>query len=296
MLERNAIGHPGSEFPGAVTRALAPLPRQRGVALAIVVWFIAGMSVLVAGTVLHARVDTKMAQLHVAKAKAVAAGDGAIQLMLAEHSLPGAPASGTSGTFTSKYRLGSTEALVTLYPVSGFINLNTAPQEVLAALFLIVGQVPEDEANFLADNVVKWRGGQLGPDAAKVQAKEFQAIEDLLRVNGVSRTLLDAVRDFIVAGKWGASTTDWAVAPQELLQVLEQAMPEELDSNRAQRGAGDGVQAEARPLSGIYRADALVAYGDQTWLRRRWVSSVAAPGSALPWRVMRTEPPRVYER
>ena len=60
---------------------------QKGVALAIVVWFIAGMSLLVAGIVSHARVDTQMAQLHVARAKAVAAGDGAIQLMLAERLL-----------------------------------------------------------------------------------------------------------------------------------------------------------------------------------------------------------------
>ena len=57
---------------------------QKGVALAIVVWFIAGMSLLVAGIVSHARVDTQMAQLHIARAKAVAAGDGAIQLMLGE--------------------------------------------------------------------------------------------------------------------------------------------------------------------------------------------------------------------
>ena len=58
--------------------------RQQGVALAIVVWFIAGMSLLVAGIVAQARVDTQMAQVHVARAKAVAAGDGAIQLMMVD--------------------------------------------------------------------------------------------------------------------------------------------------------------------------------------------------------------------
>ena len=57
---------------------------QAGVALAIVLWFIAGMSLLVAGIVSQARVDTHMAQLHVARAKVVAAGDGAIRLRLAE--------------------------------------------------------------------------------------------------------------------------------------------------------------------------------------------------------------------
>ena len=66
------------------SRLYTAMAGQKGVALAIVVWFIAGMSLLVAGIVSHARVDTQMAQLHIAKAKAVAAGDGAIQLMLGE--------------------------------------------------------------------------------------------------------------------------------------------------------------------------------------------------------------------
>ena len=57
--------------------------REDGVALAIVVWFIAGMSLLVAGIISHVRVDTRMTQLHVARAHAASAGDGAIQLMLA---------------------------------------------------------------------------------------------------------------------------------------------------------------------------------------------------------------------
>ena len=72
--------------------------RERGVALAIVVWFIAGMSLLVAGIVSHARVDTQMAQLHVARAKAAAAGDGAIQLMMADL-VTGALTQGGGGVF-----------------------------------------------------------------------------------------------------------------------------------------------------------------------------------------------------
>ena len=66
---------------------MTPQGRQRGVALAVVMWFIAGMSLLVAGIVGHARVDLQLAQVHVARAKAVAAGDGAIRLALADHSI-----------------------------------------------------------------------------------------------------------------------------------------------------------------------------------------------------------------
>ncbi|MEK9543989.1 MAG: hypothetical protein VW016_10945, partial [Luminiphilus sp.] len=53
-------------------------------ALGIVVWFIAGMALLVSGIVSEARVDTRMAQLHYFRAQAAAAADGAINLALAE--------------------------------------------------------------------------------------------------------------------------------------------------------------------------------------------------------------------
>ena len=38
--------------------------QQRGVALGIVVWFIAGMALLVSGIIAEARIDTRMAQVH----------------------------------------------------------------------------------------------------------------------------------------------------------------------------------------------------------------------------------------
>lgn len=296
-LQPKIIVRLGAQRPGALNRVLIPFERQRGVAMAIVVWFIAGMSLLVAGTVLHARVDTRMAQLHVAKAKAAAAGDGAIALMLAQHLLPADPASERYGAMKSSFRLGQTEVMVTLVPAAGFINLGTASQEVLAALFMLAGQLPGDEANFLADNVVKWREGRLDPEDKIAHANEFQAIEDLLRVDGVSRTLLDNVRDYIVAGSLAGSSTNWAVAPEALLQILEMANPEELERVSSERGKlAGGVQEEVQSLSGTYRADALVAYGDQVWLRRRWVTIGSMPGSQLPWHVARSEPPRIYEQ
>jgi hypothetical protein len=277
---------------------------QQGVALAIVVWFIAGMSLLVAGIVSHARVDTQMTQLHVARAKAVAAGDGAIQLVMAERMLTQNPTGGGGDRLTGKVRLGSSEVSVTLYPTAGLVDLNLAPQKVLAALFTIVGQAPEDEANLLADNVVKWRGGFSGQGNEKAWVREFREVEDLIRVEGVGRTLFEAVRDFIVANKGSGTTTDWAVAPDQLLQVLEQVNPGELEAvaRRRELLVSSDERTEGEPgaggstLSGTYRADALVTYGDQTWLRRRWVSVGSVQGSALPWRAVRTEPPRVHER
>ena len=48
---------------------------------------------------------------------------------------------------------------------------------------------------------------------------------------------------------------------------------------------------------GAFRVDARVTYGDQVWLRRRWVAMASASGEdPLPWQVLRTETPRVLRQ
>lgn len=267
-------------------RGHSPVPaatRQRGVALAIVVWFIAGMSLLVAGIVAQARVDTHMAQLHVARAKVVAAGDGAIQLMMVD--LMTAQAAGGELP-AGNYQLGDIEVRVVLVPSSGLVDLNSAPVEVLAALFGLAGGLGEEDAQWLAQGVVESRSP--GPDQGGIK---YAAIEDLLRLPGASRALLDAVRDFIVVSAAGQGATDWSLAPEPLLQVLAKADPAQADSVRSRRGGAAGGQGGV--AASAYRADAIVRYGDTLWLRRRWVALGTNPATALPWYTTRTEPPRV---
>ena len=290
-----SIGCPRAENSVISSQALrlnTSMGGQKGVALAIVVWFIAGMSLLVAGIVSHARVDTQMAQLHVARAKAVAAADGAIQLMLAERLLAQLPVADEQTLLSGVYELGNTEVSVMLLPVAGLFDVNEAPQAVLASLFAMLAQVPEGEANTLAGNVVNWRD----------KGGEFREIEDLLRVGGMSRTIFEAVRDFVAVHKTGGAGAVWEVLLAALLPVADQINSGELNGLALHPEMLAGFNADEKrrgnefSLSGSYRADALVKYGDQTWLRRRWISVGAAGGSALPWQIVRTEPPRVYER
>jgi hypothetical protein len=263
---------------------------QAGVALAIVLWFIAGMSLLVAGIVSQARVDTHMAQLHVARAKAVAAGDGAIRLRLAELlTARGSPAGVGSGATGGYYRLGEDEVRVTLVPVAGLIDINSAAPEVLLGLFLQAG-VEQDEAQALAENVLKSRSPAAAPGAPGGSGR-LEAMEDLLRVPGMSRSLLDAVRDFIVVGTPAQGGMNWSVAPDEVLAILDRVDEARAAGVRARQGAtaGNAVPVLAR----AYRADAVLRYGERNWLRRQWIDMSAASGGELPWSVVRTEPPRV---
>ncbi|MEM1153956.1 MAG: hypothetical protein AAGI44_07430 [Pseudomonadota bacterium] len=271
---------------------------QQGVALAIVVWFIAGMSLLVAGIVAHARVDTKLTQLHLAEANTVASGDGAIQLMMLDALMP----ESEQATTARRYRLGGHDVIVVLTPISGLINLNAAPVSLLAALFRHTGELSDEQSLLLAENIVATR--KAGSFNRRIK---LTALEDLLRIPGTTRNLLDEIRDLVVVGESSRGGVDWSKSPDEVLAVLAKADPAKAESVRQRSTIAGGsnsrlsaesanLGANAAALSGAYRADAIVRYGDQFWLRRRWVSIESKPSSSLPWQFTRTESPRVVGR
>ena len=71
-----------------------------------------------------------MAQLHVARAKAAAAGDGAIALMLAERLLVPRPGL-AANLMQDDYQIGDLSVSVTLFPEAALINMNSASQKTL---------------------------------------------------------------------------------------------------------------------------------------------------------------------
>jgi general secretion pathway protein K len=283
---------------GVVRRSIAGRS-ERGVALAIVVWFLAAMSLLVAGIVFQARVDTRLAQVHVARAQAVAAADGAIKLFLADRaaSNPGAEA-----LSAGEYLVGGQQVRVELVATAGLIDLRKAPRELLAALFQARAGAGEEEARTMADNVLKLQpGGYFSKGQRESKKARLNAVEDVLRAPGVGRAALDAIRDVVVVGG-GAGTfaVDWTLAPPEVLAVLAATNPDKaaaLAANAAGPGGGNKKFGGRPGASGkAFRIDALVRDLDHTWLRRRWVTLGGGRSEGLPWRFYRTEFARVVSR
>ena len=273
--------------------------RQRGVALAIVVWFLAAMSLLVAGIVFQAKVDTRMAQTHLGKARAVAAGDGAIQLMMAALQSNQLKPFRGRGVPSRAFEVGDLQVKVYLVPTAGLIDLNGASKELLNKLFASPEDEPGTDAQLLADNVIKWRSQ---PMRGSRQQAQFRSIEDLLKVEGVDRALLLRVRDSVVAGKMKRSGVDWMSAPQSVMAVLAnnnaavvsavvegrengyspgQTIPRGMNPRFQSVGAGND-----------YRVDAVVSIGEKQWLRRRWVNTSVSGDGLLPWRYTGTEAAR----
>ena len=187
-----------------------------------------------------------------------------------------------------------------IIPAAGFVDVNSAAPEVLQALFQFGAGLEPAEAQRVAVNVVKWRSGKpagSGSRRSRGEQGRFYSLEDMLRVEGVNRTLLDGIRDYAVAGSWTSGTMDWSASPQAMMDLLAELNPGQAGAIAKRRdsmsAAGSGSRLRG---GGVYRADALVSYGGRTWLRRRWLKMESAKGSTLPWKTMRTEAPRVVGR
>lgn len=302
--------------------------REDGVALAILVWFLAAMSLLVAGIVMQARLDIKLTQIHAARAQVEAAADGAIQLALADFMLHEQEDNLTPTVMHGgEYTLGRHTVMVNFTPLAGLIDINQAPEGLLLLLFSGAEYLEEDAARDLAFNVVEWRSGGT-PDGAGmeqsvasgatgeggvgfsdefnangVRQARFESIEDLLLVPGIDRRVYETVRDSVYVSQAGLAGVDWASAPVEVLRALggmdEAAARELVDSRNSE--AGDWVSApeqvdlsyqEEGELS-AYRVDALVEYGEFVYSRRRWVDRANPGADGLPWSFIRTEAVRV---
>lgn len=254
------------------------LQTQTGVALAIVVWFIAGMSLLVAGIVLSARSDTRLAQLHLGRAQAAAVGDGAIALLLADV-MEGRFDEDAGALPQGRYQLG--EHVVTVLAINQevLVDINNATPRLMQDAFVAAG-MGGDRATVLGNAVVQWRR-----DAVRAGARSFTTIEDLIAVPDLDRTALDAVRDFVAVPEAGRGLFQSGGRARRNLEMLRMAAPAVRGDALVNAG---GVAGRGRNL----RVDAIVTIGDRPWLRRRWVS-LGKGSNGLPWRVTRTEPVRI---
>jgi hypothetical protein len=272
---------------------------EAGVALAILVWFLAAMSLLVGSIVMQARVDAKLSGLHLATAQVEAAGDGAIQLALSDLLILE-----RDGAFSNRsahyeaHSLGKLEVGVVLTPLSGLIDLNMAPEGLLSRLFSSIDGIDESAAYALITSVVKWRSAALQEPSGSPGGR-FEVTEDLLMVEGVDRDIFEAVRDSVYVAPQGSSGVDWASAPASVLQALGE-MDEKMALELAKSRVTEEIEYLEPPMdidlsyqevvpSDFYRADALVVLDNTVYLRRRWVNRAQIGADGLPWLFFRTE-------
>jgi len=280
---------------------------QAGVALAVLLWFIAAMSLLVSGILYQVKNDMKISQWELQKAQAEALGDGASNLALAQ--LSDGEAEDIGRLVVVESELEGSHIITELISISGLLDINSLSKDGLISLFVHGASLEEAQAEQLAANVLDWRSyNQLrrpevesayrGSTGKLARFGRFEAPEDLLQVLGVTRDIYEKLSATIYAGEKDVNNVNLAFAPFSVLMVLAQgdeALAVEWESQRELFQSGNRPPELTGFVTGnqvipVYRSSSFVKMADGQWMKRvRWADIGAKGRDYLPWRIVRTE-------
>ncbi len=196
--------------PAPVHRAPVHRNRgRRGVALVVVLWGLVLIAIIAGSFAAATRTDATMAFNVAENAKARALAEAGVQRGILELLRRAESTWQADGTVYSVRAPGG-EIAVSLQDELGRIDLNTAPDELMRALFVSLG-IDDDAASALADAVADYRdeddlvrlnGAEARDYRAAGLAREpknapFEAIEELRLVLGMSEPLYRQVSGLI---------------------------------------------------------------------------------------------------
>lgn len=273
---------------------------ESGVALVMVLWFVAAMSLMVTGIMGEAKLDMRLSQLYLRQAQAEALGDGAIQMAMLNMLEQQRSRQSRPAVMDLHEQYDEVRVHTRIRPASGYINLNYASEKLLGLMFERLGGLDKREAGVLAARVIKWRSRQAERERfdPTLRYGKFEAPEDLLLVEGVNKALYDAVAEAISVTDHWESQVNLLAAPPAVLQVLADADAALIEHwQQAQKEPSPGVlQPPAETdlvntaATSIYRVEARIRFPDgQVFQRVRWVEYGQAGRDRLPWRFFRTE-------
>ena len=221
---------------------------QSGIALVMVLWMLALLSVIAGSLVFSSRTEMLMAGNTAALAQAEASADAGVYMAIHELVRPQTDLTRWKGDgLTHLWTFHGAELRVTILDESAKIDLNAAPVALLKGLLNALG-VAEPDADALADAVLDWRdaddlrslhgaekaeyaaaGREYGPANAP-----FGTIEELRQVLGMSDDLFRKLEPLVTVHSRQPSVNA-AVAPREVLLALPGATAEQVDSFLEQR-------------------------------------------------------------
>ena len=272
--------------------ALASFGRQRGVALVAVLWVVAALSILVTGLVQTQRQEIRNAASARMRLQAEAVGQGAIALAVQRLMAQSQRPDRLSRTRTP---YDGWDVLVEVQPLSGLVDINLAPEPLLAALFSVNGNIDTGAAQRLAAAVVALREAKPSEPPPR-----FKAPEELLNVEGVSYDLYARLAHLVTTDSGGSGRINPLAASQEVLLLLaggDQVLANQVAANRDADVAGmDTTRLQTaftdNSASGRLRFRAEVPFpdGSRVAVVRDIDLSPVAEGTA-PWRTLRAHAP-----
>lgn len=251
--------------------------RDQGFALLIVLWSLVLVSLLFIGLASSTRSGVQLTSNLRAAAELEAVADGAIHTEIFALMKPG----GAAGPPAADGDPG-TEVSVQVTGLSGMLNPNTAPPELMRALLLRVGADPR-EAGQVAAAIADWRtvGRTPRPGGAKRAQYEaaglaygppgtpFETLDELRLVLGMTSSLLASVRPYLTL--FGDGPPDAGAAAPAVRSAL--------------RDVGFATQAGRAPHD-VVRITAVARRSGGAQAARRAVIRIGPSGNGRDWRVL----------
>ena len=282
-------------------RSAAVHHRHAGMALIAVLWIVAALSVMVIGLSGSVRQQIRIAGAQRDQVSGQAVAEAAMALALQTMA---ASQERAAGVVNVQVSYGGQTIDLDIAPLDGLISLNGANVPLLAALLQTGGGLDTGRAQALAAEIVAWRDTRpevdpTSPGAASVQARRFEAPEDLLLVPGIDYTLYARIAPLVTADLSGGSQVNPLAAPPGVLAVLAHGDETRVATYLHQRGNShsqlgadaSGLRSDliGRGGTDLYRLQARVPLdAGKILLLTRDVALGAMYAPTAPWRILRT--------
>lgn len=278
---------------------MSPLPRRaEGVAMVVVLWIVAALSLLVIGAGKSVRQQAAVTSVVQDEVRGQALGAAAIVLTLQALQLETPRPQGIQHAVLD---FAQTSVAVQVMPANGLIPLNSAPAPLLAALLRVAGGLAPASADALARQLVDWRDSIAESPSGRLRRgsasqRRFEAVEDLLQVPGLTYAIYAAVAPLVSVDLDTGARINPLAAPPGVLAVLAQGDRALAGRIVAQRDAGavgiDTTALDPQYLgagsTSLYRIQADVPVNAGKILRfTQDVALQSAEATGAPWRVLR---------
>ena len=281
---------------------------ETGAALILVVWMVAALSVMVAGTVSISRAEVDQTTRLLNEAKVFTLGRGLAALVLLDRAAhiqdsdalvedgefveKNADDSANESIFRATYDVDGLQVLASVYPKSGFVSISEKDPVVWTALLSTLGGLEQSIAMRLADNIVAsdvrasvGSSGAVSFAAARrdvLPASGF--VEQLLAADGMTREVYDRIKRSISPFPADAEP-DLSSSPPELVASLMEATS---DKNPLMTS---GLEKSSQ---GDFCVELVVTgLGDRGFTQRVWVQNFGGSEESA-MRLIRAERPSPY--
>jgi general secretion pathway protein K len=220
--------------------------RQSGIALIVVLWTIALLSLLVGSAGRAARIDGRAAGFHGREVQAAAIAESGIWAALSAML-----ASEEERRAGYKFTVATGTAEVQVQPVSARININAADVSTLMSL-LGGSALTATERGDLVRRIVDWRESAEERGDERAKNAPFYTVDELRQVPGMDEATFRRIAPFLTVFG-GDAGPDFRFASEELVRTLG-ATPQAFQRN--------GGETEPLPPVGVMSFSALGVVGD----------------------------------